>query len=153
MSQFLGMNKDRLYLAFYRRGRVKPDDAKYHTALLLVPKTVNDGTVLQRYHVKNQIIDGKTQWVFQDPEEVRPRTLRLVSVLYLGKVASKKKVRDAMKIVPIVQDDPAWRCRHWVWSAVQVCQIYFWQEFYGSSIYNLAFGRSKHRQPRARGPG
>jgi hypothetical protein len=100
MSQFLGMNKDRLYLAFYKRGRVKPDDAKYHTALLLVPKTVNDGTVVQRYHVKNEIIDGKIQWVFPDSEEAKPRTLRLVSVLYLGKVASKKKVlQDALKTV------------------------------------------------------
>ena len=87
---------------------------------------IQDGTVVQRYHVKNEIIDGTIQWVFPDPEEAKPRTLRLVSVLYLGKVASKKNVfQDALKTVPIVQDDPTWRCRHWVWSAVQVCQIYF----------------------------
>ena len=85
MLQLLGMNKDSLYLAFYKRRQVKPDGAKRHTALLLMPKTVNVGTVVQRYHVKNKIIDGKIQWVFPDPEETKPRSLRLVSVLYLGK--------------------------------------------------------------------
>ena len=52
------MNKDRLYLAFYKRGQVKPDDAKYHTALLLVPKKVKDGNVVQRYHVKKTKLSG-----------------------------------------------------------------------------------------------
>jgi hypothetical protein len=41
-----------------------------------------------------------------DPEEANPRTLKLVSVLYLGEVASKKNVfQDAFKTVAIVQDD------------------------------------------------
>jgi hypothetical protein len=135
MSQFFGTNKDRLYLAFYRRGVVNPEDAKYHTALLLVPKTVKDKTKVNRYHVKNDIANGKVQWVFPDDDTPNTRTLKLISVLYLGKVASRKKVlEDTLKAVPIVQDDPAWRCRHWVWSAVEACQIYFGQKFGSSSI-------------------
>lgn len=78
----------------------------------------------RRYHVKNLVVgDGQVQWVY-DHNDIQPRTDRLVALLFVGKVTSKSNL-DATLVDPdqvgIVQGDPGWRCRHWVWNAVNVC--------------------------------
>lgn len=125
MPEIFGTNKFRLYLAFYRRGQVKQGDARFHTSILVLPKKPDmKRKSARRYHVKNLVVgDGQVQWVY-DHNDIQPRTDRLVALLFVGKVTSKSNL-DATLVDPdqvgIVQGDPGWRCRHWVWNAVNVC--------------------------------
>lgn len=96
---------------------------KFHTALLLSPKNpdaVNRETI--RYHVKNVLVGGVITWVFST-EQVRNRTKKLLSTALLGKISiPEAELRAILETVPVVQDNSEWRCRHWVWNAIQVCR-------------------------------
>lgn len=127
-SGFLGGNKQRLYISYYPRGATADDPVKFHTALLLVPKNPQDGSAKEsyRFHVKNGLSNvggvSKEVWEYED-KPTQNRTTQLWSVQLLGKL--KKDVSDKSLSeffnanVQVVQDDPRWRCRHWVWAAIQ----------------------------------
>ncbi|KAJ7204627.1 hypothetical protein B0H12DRAFT_468095 [Mycena haematopus] len=111
-------NKPRLYIAYYTRGRVNATDVPFHTALLLAPKNPSSAAPdTVRYHVVNPIEGGKEVWKYEDRDTIF-RTEKLVAVLLLGKVGNKKDLDDLLEAIPLVQDDPQWRCRHWVWAAI-----------------------------------
>ncbi|KAJ7209170.1 hypothetical protein GGX14DRAFT_499352 [Mycena pura] len=120
---FSNRNKDRLYIAYYTRGQAQSNDAPFHTALLLAPK--NPSTKIgtedtTRYHVINPLKGGRQLWQY-DEKSAFARTDKLVAVMLLGKLPTswnRQAVSELLRAVPVVQDNPQWRCRHWVWAAI-----------------------------------
>jgi len=122
IDRTLGQNKPRFYLALYRRGVIKEDDVKFHTALLYVhkePQPFAKETI--RFHVVNKVVEDnegnpKQEWEFDpSPLPVQNRTFSLRSVALLGRISISKKLKELLIQVPVKQDDKSWRCRHWVW--------------------------------------
>ncbi|KAF8064340.1 hypothetical protein FPV67DRAFT_215839 [Lyophyllum atratum] len=122
----LGRSKPRLYMALYPRGGQPPGGVKYHTALLLIPKGADpesDEPNASRYHVTNPLVGGQQVWQF-DPGRTCTQTQKPGALILLGKVvASASQMEKILCEVPVVNDDPAWRCRHWVWSAVDALVV------------------------------
>ncbi|TDL22574.1 hypothetical protein BD410DRAFT_828349 [Rickenella mellea] len=118
----LGVNKPRIYMALYARGQIKEGQVKYHTSLLLAPKNPDTSTRKEQcvqYHVVNKIEDGVEVWKFL-PTRTMNRVETLRSVALLGKVSiSESSLRSKLEKAKIAQGDKPWRCRHWVWAAIQ----------------------------------
>lgn len=70
-----------------------------------------------RYHVKNPATQG---WVYEEKEirDVRNTSNLLVRIL-IAKVTDEERLARIFRGVPIVQNDPNWRCRTWVANALQ----------------------------------
>ncbi|KAJ7163757.1 hypothetical protein C8R46DRAFT_902324 [Mycena filopes] len=120
----LQINKRRLYIAYYIRGYVNHGDAQFHTGLLLSPKKPSLQSSgrpdTMRYHVTNSINkSGKQVWTYEG-KKTFSQTTKLVAVLFLGKVANGTDIESILKRVPVVQNQPHWRCQHWVWSALDI---------------------------------
>ncbi|KAJ7211918.1 hypothetical protein B0H12DRAFT_1156484 [Mycena haematopus] len=120
-------NKRRLYIAYYtRRTHVVKltEDATFHVALLLAPKNPSSPTHgatpdAVQYHVTNPIQAGQEVWTYEGKHTFF-RDERLAALLFLGKVRTQnlKDLNDLLEAIPLVQGDPQWRCRHWVWAAI-----------------------------------
>ncbi|KAG5635483.1 hypothetical protein H0H81_011087 [Sphagnurus paluster] len=127
VQALLGKERPRLYMALYWKGAKGPDDVNYHTALLLLPKILDPSSERQqrvrRYHIVNGVReDGTQRWDFK-PEHARPRSYLLRGLVFLGKlqgdvVELECRLERVLERVPIVQEDPAWRCHHWTWAAI-----------------------------------
>ena len=121
-------NKRRMYIAYYDRTPTPSLPVKYHTSLLMTPKNC---TLMAkeswRYHVVDRSAMGSSEavWVFEARKSYS-RSTRLAGVLLLGKVphsASDQDIETILRSVPMkgtVAEDPSWRCRHWVWTALDV---------------------------------
>jgi hypothetical protein len=116
-------NKPRVYLALYARPKY-PNT--YHYALHVSPKLEdpNPGTLCaMKYHSKNilQNADGVVSipWIYA-AEPINPNSdARLLVRVLLGKVTDQKRFEALMESVPVIQDDPSFRCVEWVQTAVE----------------------------------
>ncbi|KAI9827422.1 MAG: hypothetical protein M1819_006963 [Sarea resinae] len=113
-------NKPRLYIGLYARN--VPNS--YHWAFLVSPKkeagTQNETT---RYHVVNRpaMRDGavKDMWTYEQRDLVSMKTQMLLVRVLIAKIAKPRAAFDeCLARVPVVQDDPDWRCRAWVSNAL-----------------------------------
>ncbi|RMZ68426.1 hypothetical protein GMOD_00010077 [Pyrenophora seminiperda CCB06] len=89
----------------------------YHWGFLIGPKAEkNDVIPGARYHVKNSPLGG---WIFEEIalENVRTTTNLLARIL-VAKIQDEKRLVALLRGIPVVQDDPNWRCRTWVASAL-----------------------------------
>lgn len=70
-----------------------------------------------RYHVKNPPIQG---WQFEEAQvqNMRNPDNLLVRIL-IAKVKDEARLAEIFRNVPVVQDDPSWRCRTWVRNALE----------------------------------
>ncbi|KAH7248414.1 kinase-like domain-containing protein [Fusarium solani] len=69
-----------------------------------------------RYHVKNPISQG---WMYEEVELRNVRTTgNLLVRILIAKVRDEERLANIFRNVPIVQDDPNWRCRSWVANAL-----------------------------------
>jgi len=113
-------NKDRLYIGLYARD--VPNT--YHWAFLITPKAATGApNETIRYHVVNRPTtrDGITKdtWSFEKRELVSLKTqLLLVRVLVAKIERSHNDLEASLLRVPVIQDDPSWRCRTWVKNAL-----------------------------------
>ncbi|KAF8900864.1 hypothetical protein CPB84DRAFT_1847103 [Gymnopilus junonius] len=120
-------NKRRLYMALFHRRASEINSMRWHTALVVMPKTpegsVKDATL---FHIVDKI-DGETKkviWCFDGPQAIYARSHSLAGLVFIGKL--KKDVSDEylhqiLNRVPnlhYVEENPNWRCRHWVWDAL-----------------------------------
>jgi hypothetical protein len=119
-------NRDRLYIGFYPTGGGAQNNLAFHVALLLVPKARRfrkSTHQVSRYHVTNPISpDGKQVWQYE-AVKAEPCSNFLCGLLLLGKLSPQFSTADVDAVlaeVPVVQDDPNWRCRHWLLDAIQV---------------------------------
>ena len=113
-------DKYRLYIGLYARD--VPNT--YHWAFLISPKAATGSpNETIRYHVANRPAkrDGMTKdtWFFEKRELVTLKTqLLLVRVLVAKIEGSQKDLEASVQRVPVIQDDPSWRCRTWVRNAL-----------------------------------
>ncbi|KAK0934717.1 hypothetical protein LTR29_013724 [Friedmanniomyces endolithicus] len=98
--------KLRLYIALYPSGVVNNEERKYHWGLLVGPKNESSTNVPgMRYHVKNTPTQG---W----------NTTNLLARILIAKIEDHNRVVAILRSLPVVQDDPAWRCRAWIAGAL-----------------------------------
>ncbi|KAF7556440.1 hypothetical protein G7Z17_g1422 [Cylindrodendrum hubeiense] len=110
-------NKSRLYIALYPSGVVGNEERRYHWGFLVGPKAEDKVQVPgMRYHVKNHPSYG---WVYEEVplDNIRNSSRLMVRVL-IAKVEDEAGLADIFRSIPIVQNDPNWRCRTWVANAL-----------------------------------
>jgi hypothetical protein len=125
-------DKRRMYIAYYHRTPTPSLPVKYHTSLLIAPKNPNTTATTKecwRYHVIDRSAPpgdaAKAYWVFE-ARMAFARSSKLAGIVLLGKVPhtiSDEDVERILRSAPMkatVAEDPAWRCRHWVWAAMAV---------------------------------
>ena len=125
-------NKNRIYIAYYVRLVHTDNPDPFHDSILIAPKNKISGT--QRFHATNSktvFVDNvpTTPWQFESVPSER-RTAKLKAVLLLGKLApsvSISMVEDALREVPIIQDDPRWKCHSWTIGAIDVRTDRIWE--------------------------
>ena len=124
-------NKRRLYIGYYNRLTTPSLPVKFHTSLLMTPKNPDSLTTVKecwRYHVVDRSANGSKDeghWIFE-ARKAYSRSSKLAGVVLLGKVpqsVSAEDIETIMKSVPrkaTTAEDPSWRCRHWIWNALDV---------------------------------
>ncbi|KAL4965893.1 uncharacterized protein BDV14DRAFT_52332 [Aspergillus stella-maris] len=72
---------------------------------------------MSRYHVKNTPIKG---WEYQEVDlaDVRTTTTLLARVL-VAKIENEERLISINRSIPIIQNDPNWRCRTWLANALE----------------------------------
>lgn len=71
-----------------------------------------------RYHVKNRPVEG---CVYEEASLTDVRnTNSLLARILIAKVVDEERLIKIFRSIPIVQDDPNWRCRTWVTHALKV---------------------------------
>ncbi|KAL4881280.1 hypothetical protein BJY04DRAFT_62723 [Aspergillus karnatakaensis] len=106
-------NKKRLYVALYPSGVTGNEERKYHWAFLVGPKVERENEASgTRYHVKN---DPTMGWEYQAHEipDVRITTTLLARFL-IAKIENEERLIDIIRSIPVIQNDPTWRCRTWL---------------------------------------
>lgn len=70
----------------------------------------------KQIHVKNRPGRG---WVYEEVElqNVRSAVTILVRIV-IAKITDEERLLSIIRAVPVVQDDPQWRCRTWVSQAL-----------------------------------
>ncbi|KAL4950478.1 hypothetical protein BDW69DRAFT_57028 [Aspergillus filifer] len=133
----MGKNKLRLYVALYPSGVVNNEERKYflpihgqfvipgidlqhryHWGFVVGPKSENAPEVPgKRYHVKNIPVKG---WEYQEVDlaDVRTTTTLLARVL-VAKIEDEERLALIIRSIPIIQNDPNWRCRTWLANALE----------------------------------
>ncbi|KAF4510012.1 hypothetical protein G6O67_001940 [Ophiocordyceps sinensis] len=110
-------NKKRLYVALYPSGVVNNEERRYHWGFLIGPKNEDKPQVPgMRYHVKNIPVQG---WVYEQVplDDVR-MTNSLLARIAIAKIEDEARLVQILRGIPIIQDDPDWRCRTWISNAL-----------------------------------
>ena len=134
-------NKRRMYIAYYHRTPTPSLPVKFHTSFLMTPKNPNSVATVKecwRYHVVDRSAKDSEDggyWIFQ-ARRAFSRSSKLAGVLLLGKVpqsVSAEDIETIMKSVPrkaTIAEDPSWRCRHWIWNALDVSCLQLEMSFF-----------------------
>ncbi|KAK4495130.1 hypothetical protein PRZ48_013457 [Zasmidium cellare] len=111
-------SKLRLYVALYPSGVVDNEQQKYHWGLLIGPKNESGPNVPgTRFHVKNLAWEG---WKYEEHDLPNVRCSNsLLARILVAKVEDRARLVSILRNVPIVQNDPKWRCRTWIASALE----------------------------------
>ncbi|KAK7973795.1 hypothetical protein PG989_015643 [Apiospora arundinis] len=92
----MGSNKKRLYVALYPSGVVNNEERRYHWGFLIGPEEEKE-------------------------KNVRSTATLLVRVV-IAKITDERRLIQLLRQVPVVQDDPEWRCRTWVAQALRAIE-------------------------------
>jgi len=103
--------KQRLYIALYARG-----GAGYHWAFITGPKDESDSSEGKRYHLRERYdpVTGRNRWHYEGLDIPMQPTGQLLVRIMIAKIEKPKRLEQILSRVTLVQDDPNWRCRHWV---------------------------------------
>lgn len=93
------------------------DNRKYHWGFLIGPKVENDGAVPgARYHVKNSAFG----WKYEENALGNVRwTNNLLARILIAKTEDEQRLITLLRSLPVVQNDPDWRCRSWIANALE----------------------------------
>ena len=70
-----------------------------------------------RYHVKNHPITG---WVYEEvPLNNVQSTVNLLARILIAKIENEDRLVEILRSIPVVQNDPSWRCRTWLANALK----------------------------------
>jgi hypothetical protein len=69
-----------------------------------------------RYHVTN---NPRSQWSYEgiEVDNIKNATNLLARVL-IAKIEDHERLENIFRSIPVIQNDPAWRCRTWIESAL-----------------------------------
>lgn len=112
-------NKPRLYIGLHARPK---HQKMYHWSLLISPKheKFTQNETARHHAVKNLGIrqDGaglEQKWSYESHTLMNLRDQGLLVRVLVGKVeTSSEEVERLLSGVPVVQDDPSWRCQTWI---------------------------------------
>jgi hypothetical protein len=69
-----------------------------------------------RYHVKNHPITG---WQYEEVSLLNVQsTVNLLARILIAKIENEERLVELLRSIPVVQDDPNWRCRTWMANAL-----------------------------------
>ncbi|KAI5369202.1 hypothetical protein Slin14017_G000810 [Septoria linicola] len=90
---------------------------RYHWGLIVGPKNETPSQVPgKRYHVRNTPTQG---WKYEEAELHNVRTTNnLLARILIAKVEDHERLVAILRSIPIVQNDPNWRCRSWIANAL-----------------------------------
>ncbi|KAI0101683.1 hypothetical protein GGR51DRAFT_563145 [Nemania sp. FL0031] len=108
-------NKKRLYIAVYPSGISNDEERRYHWGFLIGPKAEGNGAPGIRCHVKNSSGDWEYERV--KVKDVKFTTTLLARIL-VAKIEDEQRLTALFRRLPVVQNDPSWRCRTWVANAL-----------------------------------
>ncbi|CAK7210786.1 hypothetical protein SEUCBS140593_000948 [Sporothrix eucalyptigena] len=107
--------KKRLYIALYPSGVSNKEERRYHWAFLVGPKNEGAANVQvpgTKYHVKNRPVQG---WIYEEVDVADVKsTVDLLARVTIAKVEDEDRLAGIMRKIPVVQNDPNWRCRSWI---------------------------------------
>ncbi|THW87989.1 hypothetical protein D6D15_06286 [Aureobasidium pullulans] len=109
--------KPRLYVALYPSGVSNSEERKYHWAFIVGPKKESSKVVPGiRYHVTNPPHVG---WQYEKADLKNVRfTNNLLARIMIAKVEDVERLERILQNVPVIQNDPEWRCRTWIKNAL-----------------------------------
>ncbi|KAK1772794.1 hypothetical protein QBC33DRAFT_442485 [Phialemonium atrogriseum] len=110
-------DKNRLYIALYPSGISNNKERKYHWGFLIGPKIENQDQVPGICcHVKNRPVGG---WIYSEEQLPDVRCIsNLLARILIAKIEDDKRLLNILRTIPIIQDDPSWRCRTWIKNAL-----------------------------------
>ncbi|KAJ5296010.1 hypothetical protein N7508_010831 [Penicillium antarcticum] len=115
-------NKDRLYVALYVRGgkaTMPNKEDTYHWGLIVGPKVETDNKTGVRYHAKERIKIGGSEWQFEEsPCPLSADSMLLVRIM-VGKVANVPHLIETLRGTPIRGGQSGWNCISWVKEALK----------------------------------
>ncbi|MCJ1404687.1 hypothetical protein MMC11_007913 [Xylographa trunciseda] len=90
---------------------------RYHWGFLVGPKVENkDKMSGTRYHVRNRPVEG---WKYEEvPLQNVRSTTNLLARILVAKIEDEERLAKIFRSIPIIQNDPSWRCRTWVANAL-----------------------------------
>ncbi|EHK99855.1 hypothetical protein GLAREA_05978 [Glarea lozoyensis ATCC 20868] len=106
--------KKRLYMALFPSGVSNNEERKYHWAFLTGPK-LEPGSQIpvpgSQYHAKNL----PTGWIYEEKKLEDIRTMpNLLARIVIAKIKNEQRLNGLFRNIPIVNDNPTWRCRSWI---------------------------------------
>lgn len=92
------------------------DLLRYHWGFLIGPKAERSDVIPgARYHVKNFPLG----WTYEEiPLENVRATNSLLARILIAKIEDEQRLIALFRRLPVLQDDPNWRCRTWIASAL-----------------------------------
>ena len=76
-----------------------------------------DQTPGRRLHVKNTPVEG---WKYEEvPLENVQSTTNLLARILIAKIEDEGRLVGLIRSTPIIQNDPGWRCRNWISTALE----------------------------------
>ncbi|KIN98250.1 hypothetical protein M404DRAFT_853188 [Pisolithus tinctorius Marx 270] len=121
----MARNKKRIYMSLY--ARTGSQEHIHHFALLVSPKNPTGNNLSTwRLHAMNRpnpAYATQQEWQYK-PAIVPGRTTRLLALVLLGKTQrSGEDISNILTAVELVQDDPSWTCKEWVFGAIEVRSV------------------------------
>ncbi|ORY68352.1 uncharacterized protein BCR38DRAFT_481834 [Pseudomassariella vexata] len=120
-------DKARLYVALYARGgkSVMPGgEDKYHWALLVGPKSENDGSGGKRYHAKEKMVsvqgEVQSQWAYEEREISMAATSMILVRVVIGKIKDRLRLVSILESIQIRASQPGWNCVGWIQEALEI---------------------------------
>lgn len=95
---------------------------RFHWGFLIGPKIEKKANVPgTRFHVKNQVLpSGAIGWAYEENHLPNVQsTNRLLARIVIAKVEDGARLIEIFRSIPVVQNDPNWRCRTWVWQVLE----------------------------------
>ncbi|EEP82877.1 predicted protein [Uncinocarpus reesii 1704] len=82
---------------------------RYHWGFLMGPKEEAKNEVPgMRFHVKNA---PGTEWIYEEVRLANVRsTINLLARIVVAKVEDEERLKNILRSVPVVQNDPDWSC-------------------------------------------
>ncbi|EPE33706.1 hypothetical protein GLAREA_06719 [Glarea lozoyensis ATCC 20868] len=93
------------------------DIHRYHLGFIIGPKNeAGDRVPGARYYVKNNFLK---QWIYEEiPLNDVKQSTQLLARIMVAKIEDEARLVRIFETVPIMQNNPDWRCRTWVANAM-----------------------------------